>query len=44
MTSYDGILNGKTADMKIMSSKSLSRLAQRIKDADNQKSYYACLN
>ena len=43
MTSYDGILNGKTADMKIMSSKSLSRLAQRIKDADNQKSYYACL-
>ena len=41
--SYDGIFNGKIADMKVMSSKSLHRLAQRIAEADKQKSYCACL-
>lgn len=40
----DGIFNGHIADMKNMKSKSLHRLAQRIKDADEQKVYTACLN
>lgn len=42
--SPDGIFNGHIADMKNMESKSLHRLAQRIKDADEQKVYTACLN
>lgn len=40
----DGIFNGHIADMKNMESKSLHRLAQRIKDADEQMVHTACLN
>lgn len=44
LTNYDGILDGNIADMKVLTSKSLDKIAERIGECDTQKAQVACIH